>query len=88
MLLEEIAVRLDAALQVSTLGDRIFFGHGASPLWRELKDFVADRLKLPWEDFNRTPVAGYTTARHRRPLNFVKKQSSSISPIPNMDSSA
>jgi predicted nucleotide-binding protein len=30
-------------------------------LWRELKDFVADRLSLPWDEFNRTSVAGYTT---------------------------
>jgi hypothetical protein len=62
VLLESIAARLDAALNFSKHRDRVFFGHGASPLWRELKDFVADRLKLPWDEFNRTPVAGYTTA--------------------------
>ena len=26
----------------------------------ELKDFVADRLKLPYEEFNRVPIAGIT----------------------------
>ena len=43
-----------------TRGDeeRVFIGHGHSPLWRELKDFVADRLGLPWDEFNRVPVAG------------------------------
>jgi hypothetical protein len=28
-------------------GNRAFIGHGHSPLWRELKDFVHDRLGLP-----------------------------------------
>lgn len=40
---------------------RIFIGHGRSPAWRELKDFVVDRLALPWDEFNREVVAGYTT---------------------------
>ena len=43
-------------------GKRIFIGHGHSPLWRELKDFLADRLGLPWDEFNRESVAGVTTA--------------------------
>jgi hypothetical protein len=42
-------------------GNRIFIGHGRSSLWRELKDFLSDRLRLPWEEFNREPVAGITT---------------------------
>ena len=29
-------------------------------LWKDLKDFVQDRLKLPWDEFNRVPVAGFT----------------------------
>jgi predicted nucleotide-binding protein len=29
-------------------------------LWKELKDFVKDRLQLPWDEFNRVPVAGIT----------------------------
>lgn len=41
-------------------GDRVFIGHGRSPVWRELKDFVQDRLELPWDEFNRVPVAGIT----------------------------
>lgn len=40
---------------------RIFIGHGQSPLWRELKDFLQDRLYLEWEEFNREAVAGITT---------------------------
>ncbi|KAF0165630.1 MAG: hypothetical protein FD157_1257 [Rhodocyclaceae bacterium] len=42
------------------IGSRIFIGHGQSPLWKNLKDFVQDRLRLPWDEFNRVPVAGVT----------------------------
>lgn len=41
--------------------NRIFIGHGRSALWRHLKDFIADDLGLPWDEFNREPTAGYTT---------------------------
>lgn len=42
------------------IGTNVFIGHGRSGLWRELKDFVQDRLDLPWDEFNRVPVAGVT----------------------------
>lgn len=42
-------------------GKKVFIGHGRSLLWRELKDFVQDRLRLPWDEFNRVSVAGVTT---------------------------
>ena len=42
------------------IGTNVFIGHGRSPAWRDLKDFVQDRLKLPWDEFNRVPVAGIT----------------------------
>ncbi len=42
------------------IGTNVFIGHGKSHLWRELKDFVQDRLGLPWDEFNRVPVAGVT----------------------------
>jgi hypothetical protein len=38
----------------------VFIGHGRSPAWRELKDFVKDRLRLPYDEFNRVPAAGIT----------------------------
>jgi hypothetical protein len=41
-------------------GTRVFIGHGRSSQWRELKDFVSDRLRLPYDEFNRVPVAGTT----------------------------
>lgn len=51
-------------------GSRVFIGHGRSPVWRELKDFVQDRLKLPWDEFNRVPIAGLSnTARLSDMLN-------------------
>jgi predicted nucleotide-binding protein len=44
----------------SRIGTNVFIGHGRSSVWRELKDFVQDRLALPWDEFNRVPVAGVT----------------------------
>lgn len=42
------------------VGTNVFIGHGRAAAWRELKDFVQDRLGLPWDEFNRVPVAGIT----------------------------
>lgn len=42
------------------VGTNVFIGHGRSLLWRELKDFINDRLHLPWDEYNRVPVAGIT----------------------------
>ena len=36
----------------------VFIGHGRSPQWRELKDYVYETLGLAYEEFNRAPVAG------------------------------
>ena len=41
--------------------DRIFIGHGRSPAWREVKDFLQERLGLAWEEFNRESAAGIAT---------------------------
>jgi predicted nucleotide-binding protein len=46
--------------QNSLVGTNVFIGHGRSPVWRDLKDFVKDRLGLPYDEFNRVPVAGIT----------------------------
>ena len=40
---------------------KIFIGHGGSTIWLDLKDFIRDRLKLPFNEFNSTPVAGVST---------------------------
>jgi predicted nucleotide-binding protein len=44
----------------SKSGSNIFIGHGRSPIWKDLKDFIQDRLDLPWDEFNRVPIAGIT----------------------------
>ncbi|ANC80080.1 TIR domain-containing protein [Pseudomonas putida] len=44
----------------SMVGTNIFIGHGRSPVWRDLKDFISERLRLPYDEFNRVPVAGIT----------------------------
>lgn len=41
----------------------IFIGHGRSEVWKELKDFIQDRLGLSWEEFNRESTAGVTTVK-------------------------
>ena len=42
-------------------GTKVFIGHGHSPAWRELKDFIHERLQLPYEEFNRVTPAGLAT---------------------------
>ena len=41
-------------------GNHVFIGHGRSPLWKDLRDFLRDRVHLPFDEFNRVPVAGVT----------------------------
>jgi hypothetical protein len=40
---------------------KIFLGHGRSSVWRDLKDFIQERLKLQWDEFNRESTAGKST---------------------------
>jgi len=40
------------------VGTNVFIGHGRSKEWKDLKDFINDRMRLPWDEFNRIPVAG------------------------------
>lgn len=44
--------------QANSKQKNVFIGHGRSPLWRDLKDLLVERLKLPWDEFNRESVAG------------------------------
>ena len=43
-------------------GTTVFIGHGRSLLWRELKDFIKDRLHFKVDEFNSGAVAGIHTA--------------------------
>ena len=42
----------------STSGYKVFVGHGGSPVWLELRNFLQDRLGLEVDEFNRVQVAG------------------------------
>jgi len=55
-----IAKQDSYARKEQAIGTSVFIGHGRSPLWKDLKDFIHDRLSLPWDEFNRVPVAGST----------------------------
>jgi predicted nucleotide-binding protein len=44
------------------VGTNVFIGHGRSLVWRELKDFLEERLGLSVDEFNRVPVAGIATS--------------------------
>lgn len=46
---------------VAKIDGKIFIGHGRSRVWKDLKDFIQDRLGLSWEEFNREATAGVTT---------------------------
>jgi|HubBroStandDraft_6_1064221.scaffolds.fasta_scaffold126772_1 predicted nucleotide-binding protein len=51
--------RLERKLaKADRIGTNVFIGHGRSKEWKDLKDFINDRMRLPWDEFNRVPVAG------------------------------
>lgn len=57
----EMQNRILSILFNSNYQKKVFIGHGRSYAWHELKDFLSDRLMLPWDEFNRESVAGLTT---------------------------
>lgn len=52
--------KVRSATKKEIVGTNVFIGHGRSLIWRELKDFIQERLSLPSDEFNRVPVAGVT----------------------------
>ena len=46
---------------IPSVGTRVFIGHGHSLIWRELKDFLEDRLCLLVDEYKRVSTAGITT---------------------------
>jgi len=46
--------------QQERIGTNVFIGHGRASAWKDLRDFIRDRLHLPWDEFNRVPIAGVT----------------------------
>jgi predicted nucleotide-binding protein len=57
-----LANALDERQQMTAAGQKIFIGHGHSPVWRELKDFLQDRLHLTIDEFNSVSTAGVATS--------------------------
>ena len=57
----EVAVGKYVARTVNRENGRVFIGHGHSPVWKELRDFLEKRLDLSTDDFNREPTAGMST---------------------------
>ena len=47
---------------------KYFIGHGGSPEWLKLKDFLENTLKLPYEEFNRIPQAGKITSNRLKEM--------------------
>ena len=47
--------------QSPSVGTRVFIGHGHSQVWRELKDFLEERLGLLVDEYNRVSTAGIAT---------------------------
>jgi len=40
---------------------KVFIGHGHSLVWRDLKDFIVERLHLDYDEYNREATAGLST---------------------------
>jgi len=61
---QPIPITTSAALAdtfaTNSLG-KVFIGHGSSNAWKDLREFIRDRLGLEWDEFNRISAAGYAT---------------------------
>jgi predicted nucleotide-binding protein len=55
------ATPVSARPEPSRKPSNIVIGHGRSPEWLKLKDFLKDRLGLPVDEFNSVSVAGVST---------------------------
>ena len=59
--IEKNLVNINSATHLEERKGKIFLGHGRSQIWRDLKDFLQDRLKLDWDEFNRESTPGLAT---------------------------
>ena len=48
--------------KVGPSGTKVFVGHGHSEIWRELKEFLTERLSLEVDEFNMISTAGIPTS--------------------------
>lgn len=49
-------------------GQKIFIGHGQSPIWKDLKELIQNRLKLIPDEFNLESSAGKATVERLREM--------------------
>jgi len=56
-----LKIKESLSMTQSTQGTKIFIGHGRSSAWKDLRDFLKDRLSLEPDEFNREPTAGVAT---------------------------
>ncbi|WP_219681945.1 TIR domain-containing protein [Bradyrhizobium canariense] len=54
-------VTVAPAASPAPLSKHVVIGHGRSPLWRELRDFLRERLGLSVDEFNAVSTAGLPT---------------------------
>ena len=75
-LISQLASHIDnlanSMKRMKKTGKNIFIGHGQSSSWRELKDFITERLELSVEEFNREPIGGLTNVER---ISRMLKQS-------------
>lgn len=57
----EAQIESETPLLPPAPGHMIFIGHGRSSAWRDLRDFLMNRLDLPVDEINRVAIAGATT---------------------------
>src|SRR5215471_8656044 len=53
---------LDERQKMTAAGEKIFIGHGHSPVWCELQSFLQNRLHLTTDEFNSVSTAGVATS--------------------------
>lgn len=52
--------RMSKSAPAPTAGTKVFIGHGRSPVWRELRDYLERDLKLTCDEFDSQPTEGDT----------------------------
>lgn len=68
--IETVSLSNDLNMTAAVQSNRVFIGHGRSEQWRVLKDFLKDRLNLPFEEFNRVSPAGISTQERLSEMLF------------------
>ena len=70
-ILKHLERKFGVEMTAKKVGRHIFIGHGRSLVWRDLKDFIKDKLNLRYDEFNRVPIAGITNIDRLKDLKRV-----------------